>query len=108
MSAFLDHVWRKIRAHQEKFADLPVFPAGSVLPEFDGDMAELHELADKVIAAGAGSLDDGLIEFGIDIFLPPWPADKAAEKLADWADTNRLNESETAGWLSAWREAVAA
>lgn len=42
-----------------KFHDLPTFPSLPSYPEFDGDMAELHQLARQVVEAGLGDpLDD--------------------------------------------------
>lgn len=108
--SFIDRVWRKIQAHNEKFADIDLVEALVQLPEHDGDIAYLHELADKILAANPHSLDagDGLIEYGIDLFLPPWPQDRAEAELVDWATALRDSECEWTGWLTGWAEAVAA
>jgi hypothetical protein len=86
-----------------RFRDLPRFPTppGVLAPEFDGDMAELHELRDRIYAAVADGAEvpvgphfgeihhDVVRAFAIDnsLFFPtinPWPRDHAAQLLAAW------------------------
>lgn len=74
----------KLEAHARKWCGLPLTVARSVLPADDGDMAWLHHLADRVLASRPERLPGGLVEFDIDVYLEPWPADKAGELIEAW------------------------
>lgn len=41
----------RLKAHAREWAGLPVFPAKSVVPVMDGDIAELDHLDDAIFAA---------------------------------------------------------
>ena len=73
----------KLEAHARKWLGLPLTEARSVLPVMDGDIALLHHLADQVLAAGPTDLT-GMVEFDIDVYLEPWPADRAGELIEAW------------------------
>lgn len=78
-------------AWSSRFADLPVFPARSILPADDGDVAELAELADRVFAAKplhrqlirADVWADTVEATGINPGMVLWP-NPAADLLARW------------------------
>lgn len=82
-----------VAAWHRKFADLPTFPARSVLPEMDGDIAWLHDLrralrahrerwrltplpADAIFLGVLA--DTGIVPLAMD-----WP-DPAAKLLKQW------------------------
>ena len=87
----------------EKWSDLPLLQWPAVMTDDDveawGDLIYMRGLVADLIDA----LDDGLVEhtfdalataielidapsaeYDIDIYLPPWPHDRAADMLAAW------------------------
>jgi hypothetical protein len=80
-----------------RFADLPVFPGKSILPEHDGDTSHLRDTAQEILdrlADGAEGIvillssedvihREAMARTGIDP-RQLWPADVAAELLAAW------------------------
>lgn len=77
----------------QKFADLPTFPARSILPPMDGDIAWLHHLRRSLRAHKerwqlSPLPEDALyysvlVDFAIVPAAMDWP-DPAAQLLADW------------------------
>jgi hypothetical protein len=52
--------------------------AGAVIGKL-GHRFDRAEIADRFLKTGA-------VEYSIDIYLEPWPADDAEEMVADWRD----------------------
>ncbi|SDD60762.1 hypothetical protein SAMN04488581_2652 [Mycolicibacterium neoaurum] len=59
---------------RNRFSDLPVFPPMVLLPESDGDMAELDQLADEAVMAG----------------VVPWPSLEPDWVLDEWPTFQQL------------------
>ena len=74
----------KLLAHARKWLGLPLTEARSVMPADDGDIAWLHHLADQVLASNPEHLPGGLVEFDVDVYLEPWPTDRAAALIEAW------------------------
>lgn len=106
-----DHISAFPSAWVARYAHIPKFPARSIVPEYDGDMALLSELADKIIDLG---LTQGFTDTDQpgQVMVPPsidwhyrnvigetdinphqllryWPADLAGELLRQWKAKGR-------------------
>ena len=92
-----DHISAFPAAWLARYQDMPLFPARSVVPEHDGDMAWLSELADKIIDADPRGLAAvppssewhyrnviGKTDINPHQILRYWPADVAGELLRQW------------------------
>jgi hypothetical protein len=81
-----------IEAHHQKWSALPAFPAWPhVMTDDDvqawGDVLYVRGLADAFLDAcrTTGALPmPHTVEFDIDLYLEPWPADHAAQLLDAW------------------------
>lgn len=100
--------FRKLQEHAAKFEGLPAMDPviGAQYPTHDGDMAELEELADKVIAAygdlpeiAAASSADELMDCIVELYavnprtwlehsetFAVWPVDAVPALLAEWPE----------------------
>ena len=104
-----DHISAFPSSWVARYANIPVWRAKSIVPEHDGDMALLSELADKIIDLG---LNDIFTDRPRRVMVPPsndwhyrntigatdinphqllryWPADLAGEQLRQWKATKR-------------------
>ena len=94
-----DHISAFPSAWVARYANIPLFPARSVVPEYDGDMAWLKHLADRIIEGGgtaAAPSDDwhyrntiGKTDINPHQILRYWPADVAGELLRQWKAAGR-------------------
>lgn len=90
-------------AHQQDWSDLPLLEYPAVMTDDDvahwGDILYMRGLVDALIdaldtaitdhtfdalAATVEMIDAPSAEYGIDLYLPPWPHDRAADMLAAW------------------------
>lgn len=96
MRSLSEHAHR-IAEHARRFAFLPLLGGSVELPTADGDISELEELADRILATAlpdpledyAGWWDGyRILEFaswtGISFRMDPWPEDEAAALIEAW------------------------
>lgn len=88
ISAF-PHAW------DNKFRDIPRFPATPIIGRYDGDLAELDEMIDRIIEAGPARLRplplnqiyrDTIEALGFAPHRLPRIVDNGAAQLAQWYD----------------------
>ena len=89
-----DHISAFPSAWVARYANIPKFPARSILPEHDGDMALLNELADRVMHLRPRWVPPsndwhyrntiGKTDINPHQLLRYWPADAAGLLLKQW------------------------
>lgn len=97
-----DHISAFPSAWVARYANIPKFPARSILPEHDGDMAQLRQTAEEIYNAIRDNSDRprrvmvppsndwlyrntiGRTDINPHQLLRYWPADLAGELLRQW------------------------
>lgn len=106
-----------IEAHQQDWSDLALFPAGQWVTTDDdiqawNDILHMRALVDELLdtldtaltdhtfdalATTAELIEEPSVEFDIDLYLEPWPRDRAADMLTAWRAGTTTVDIENAG-----------